>query len=57
MDPLTVESWLRAIALICAFVAAMFVLIEILSWMDNLTERREARRRNQATRVDRWYIR
>lgn len=49
-------SWLFAIAAICSFVAAFFVLLEVLSWTDNWAERRDARKRNQAHRVKRWYI-
>lgn len=50
------SDWLFAIASISAFVAAFFVLLEILSWVDDWAERREANKRNQAHYVDRWYI-
>lgn len=54
MEPLT--DWLQAIAAICSFIAAFFVLLEVLSWTDNWAERRDTRKRNQAHRVNRRYI-
>jgi hypothetical protein len=48
MDYIQAMNWLTAIAVICVFLAAGLVVLEILSWADGWRERRAARKRNHA---------